>query len=404
MLSDEDKIYNDEGVALEVEMRYKRETDEIFFRVEDISKTFSIENLHNVLINTGSSYEIDQDYTYFDCGNSPYAKIFLTFDGLLHYYYSAHNKLFQLKSWIRNVVIAKLGSFEKRQVAYSKILGVPIESALNTFNTCMIKIPAIYFFTLGFVRDLRHEMNICDTYSDNMMVCIYGRSISIVRRTGDHEKFYASCASVQLRLKYMAYITSEFLVDAEADIRKFVATTECQFLHNSESEMVIVDKQLLKDFGTQYEKLSQTYTERVNTHIDKMVKKCATNCADVQMIHDEQIRKLENLLTDERRENKCMREQCNSNNYKNWISKAEHDKSISDIKLSVMEHESKWRESLAEAHRETARLEEQLANIQQTWEMKQQLTEERHKNEIFALKYQILEQQCEFLRLKVSNT
>lgn len=376
LLSDEDKIYNDEDVALEIEIRYKRETDEIFFRVEHISKTLGVENLHVSLLHAESSYEIDQDYTYFDCGGSPYAKIFLTFDGLLRCYYSAHNKLHRLKTWIRDVVIAKLGSLEKRQVTYSKILGVPIESALNTFNTCMVKIPAIYFFTLGFVRDLRHEMNISDTYDGNMIVCIYGRSANIVRRTDDHKKFYASLASVQLRLKYMAYITSEFLAEAEADIREYVANTKCQFLHKNETEMVIVDGQLLKDFGTQYEKLSQTYTERVNTHIDKRIKKCATDYTDIQMIHNEQIRKLENLLIDERRENKCMGKQYDCDEIVNL-------KALLD----------------AERHKNM-----QLEREKEVYEFNQQLTNERHKNEILSMENQMIKQQCDFLKKNVFNT
>lgn len=225
-------IMKNSKTILEIETRGKKNSKNIYFKVNDVVTAFDIPNLYTTLTNKNTCYEPDIHYVYFNCENV--------------------KKTTVVPSKITNST-NQMGTIEQKKSMFSKISGVPVDYVVEILDTNVNKIPALYLMTLGFVKDLRAEMNIDRKYDDSMIVCIYGRTDSITRRSNEHNNGYENLESAE------AYVDPLMLSKAETEVSNYVTSTNCRFLHETETEMFIVDEKQLKLFETQYENIAKKY-------------------------------------------------------------------------------------------------------------------------------------------------
>ena len=194
-LKDSEKFFDNKGKVLEIETRGERNEDNIYFKVKDVEKAFSIKRLDKKLITENTNYKENIDYKYFICKNVHNVDIqtkkiqFLTYEGILRVLFvSRNNKTTSFRKWATNTLFTvQLGTQEEKQILCDKILGNDIDASRKVIKSNNSSLSAIYLLTLGYVKDLKKEMNLKD-YNDDDIVCKYGRSDDLSRRLLEHKK------------------------------------------------------------------------------------------------------------------------------------------------------------------------------------------------------------------------
>jgi len=109
-LDDNEKFQDNDGNILDIETRGIRAPDKIYFKVKDISKSFDIDRLRDIVTLDHSSYKQNIDYKYFivqDFGKIN-KKLFLTYNGLLKVINTSRKKfnahtIYVLNKWLNKI-------------------------------------------------------------------------------------------------------------------------------------------------------------------------------------------------------------------------------------------------------------------------------------------------------------
>ena len=118
---------------------------------------------------------------------------------------SRTNIMTNFVKWATNILFTlQIGNTDQKHSLFNKILGTNAKIAENVLKSSTSTIPCVYFFTLGYVKDLREKMKIDNKYKDDQIVSKFGRTISIVRRIPEHETTFGKMAD--LKLKYYSFI------------------------------------------------------------------------------------------------------------------------------------------------------------------------------------------------------
>jgi hypothetical protein len=204
--------------------------------------------------------------------NKIYKSYYFTYTGLIRCLYvskSKHAESFQ--QWANKILFThQFGSTEEKQNLSSKLLGVHANTIREVFNTSTKAVPCVYLFTLGTVKDLRKSMNLAKTYTDDMIICKYGRTDSLERRASEHNRTFSKIKNVNLCLKYYAYIDPQFASNAETDIADYFQDINANITYENLKELVILSpKQFEKSIKQQHTNLSTMYAG----HISDLLKK-----------------------------------------------------------------------------------------------------------------------------------
>jgi hypothetical protein len=279
-LDDNEKFTDDQGNVMEIETRGKRQHNSIYFRVRDIVNGFKIERLHSVLIDKKTQYEEHIDYEYFyvrsrvaDVKKARKHKrvLFLTYVGILRVLFiskSGNTKCFV--TWATEKLFTiQMGTAKQKQTLASKVLGVSAQAVREVFRTSSTTIPSIYLFVLGTVKQLRDTMHIDPRYPDDALICKYGFTIDLPRRTAEHTKTYGAIQGVELSLKHHSYIDPMYISQAESDLTEFFEALDIRFKYEKYDELVIIRPNLFKMIASQYKHLTDAYAG----HIKDMIKR-----------------------------------------------------------------------------------------------------------------------------------
>ena len=338
ILNDEEKFKDDDGNVLEIETRGVRDRKGIYFKVKDVSEALNIKHLQTLIIDKNSSYTNNTDYKYFvcckkinNCSTTNKKKVvdvdkelFLTYIGILRVLFvSRNNKTSHFINWMADTLFtAQLGTTEQKQELFSKLLGVSANAVKEVFKTSATTIPCVYLFTLNTVKELRQNMDIDNKYNDDMIVCKYGFTADLPRRTGEHMKTYGCIKNVDLKMKYYSYVDPMYISEAESDIRDFFTALEICFEYKTYNELVIIKPDLWKTVENQYKQISNAYAG----HIKNIIKELE----DLKKLNklNEEIHK--NKLNDEIHKNKLIEE-----THKNDLLKK--DLEIMQIRVQMLE-------------------------------------------------------------------
>jgi hypothetical protein len=277
VLDEEEKFRNVEGKTFEIETRGKRNSKSVYFLANDILDAFEIRNLKNSLTHKDGGYIKNTHYKYFISNENENFKndtgkkqMYITYKGMLKILFSCSSgNAGSFVDWATETLFtAQMGTKEQKDKLVSKILGVSAEAVKEVFGSSSTSVPCVYLFTLNTVKKLRKGMNIPEKYPDNALVCKYGYTKDLPRRTSEHIKEYGKIKNVNLNLKHYSYIDPQYISNAESDICDFFGALDIGLKYKNYDELVIIKPSLLKTVDRQYKQLSNAYAG----HIKDMIK------------------------------------------------------------------------------------------------------------------------------------
>lgn len=280
-LDDEEKFKDANGNIVEIETRGTRNHDDIYFKVKDVSGAFEMNSLYTTIINDKCGYTLNKDYKYFICDilhnikknvnkKTVTKELFLTYAGILRVLFASRSgKVNEFIKWATETLFTvQMGNENQKQQLVSNILGVTAQAVREVFKASAKCMPCVYLFSLGTAKDLRKSMNIDAKHADDVMICKYGYTIDLSRRTSEHIKTFDSINGVDLKLKHYSYIDPMYCSNAETDIKDHFNALDIGLKFKDMDELVAIRPQLLKTTETQYRQISEAYAG----HMKDMIK------------------------------------------------------------------------------------------------------------------------------------
>ncbi len=277
ILTEDEKMKDNEGNIMEIEVRGERKSKGCFFLVKDVMVAFDMKNLNTTIIDKKSNYSEKEDYVYFNCNiigknpnNSIKKELYLTYSGLLRVLFASHSKSAKkFVDWATETLFtAHLGTTKQKQRLASNLLGVDPMAVREVFNKTSTTMPCIYLFNLGSVKDLREKMNIDAKYADNMCVYKWGMTNDLFVRTDQHITTFLAL-NIEIKLARYNYVDPQYMAAAETDLKKMIKGYGFHFTFNTMSELAILNKKNLSEVEREYDRISKSYMGHVHELVSK---------------------------------------------------------------------------------------------------------------------------------------
>jgi len=243
---------------------------------------------------------VDEHYKIFyfpKCVPSTKKKIkelYLTYLGIL---FASHKVTAEkFVNWAtKTLFTAQMGTLSEKTKLAGNILGVSPKAVKEVFNKTAKKIPCIYLFSIGKVKDLRKTLKIEKRYEDEDYVYKWGMSEDLERRTKEHEKTYGKMKGVLLELVLFAMIDQQYISEAETKIKHFFEDSEMKINNSIYKELAVIPKNKMRLIKGQYEMVSTMYLG----HISELINKIKEKDNEIKIIKNEcenKILKMENEI------------------------------------------------------------------------------------------------------------
>lgn len=308
-LTDDEKIKDDNGDIHEIEVRGTRHYNNIFFNGKNVASLLQMKFLIKTLKDSRNefTYEEGVDYKMLKCADGT-EELYLTYLGMLRVFFVSRNKNAQnFVGWMSNLLfLAHLGTPEEKKEICSKIMGISLDTLKTALKASTKDMSCVYLYTLGKVKDLRESMTIANDYGDEMIVCKYGNSTDLHRRTVEHSATYGAIPNVDLKLKLYTPVDPEYVFDAENDLKNTFQSMNAELKFKNYVELVVVKPTSMKTIEAQYEMLGKMYsgynkdviiqTEKMKTMHEKIETEIRNECIIIKKNCDMELMKMRNEL------------------------------------------------------------------------------------------------------------
>ncbi|AEX62190.1 hypothetical protein c7_R1328 [Megavirus courdo7] len=288
-LTKKEKMKDNSGNIIEIEVRGTRDHDNCYFRVSDVAVGFGMKDLHATIIHTNRGYKdvIHYRYFYFDKNRTSSSenkkvknkkplskKLFLTYLGLLKVLFASRNKTVgNFLNWAtKTLFTAHLGTQDQKNELSSKLMGISANIVKEVFSTTSSTLPTIYLFSIGRVKDLRATLKIDKKYHDDDIVCKGGETIDLTRRINEHNTTYGKLPGANLCLKWHNYIDPQYTSKAETELFMLLDKLGHKMDHSKYNELIIFprDKKAGNFIIDQFKNVSNKYLGHVKVLVDKI--------------------------------------------------------------------------------------------------------------------------------------
>jgi hypothetical protein len=345
-LGKREKLRDNKGKIIEIEVRGSREYNNCFFKGSDVAEAFDMKKqLWRNISRQNSVYIEGQHYRYFmvDDNSQKTVKnqkckqvkeLFLTYLGLLHaLFLSKNNRVSLFLDWAtKTLFTAHLGTKEDKRKLSSELMGISVNALKEVFNKTSSKLPVVYLFAIGTVGQLRVPLEIDNKYADNLIVCKGGETNDIMRRTKEHESNYGTLPGSNMGLLWYNYIDPQYVTKAETEILQIMKQMNFLMEHKQHNELIVFSskKELIK-IQDQFDMVTKKYMGHVEelqkklTELENKIAHKDEKIADLQREHEKEMshmkEKLADLQKDHEKELRYLKK-----DHKNEISllKAEH--------------------------------------------------------------------------------
>lgn len=287
-LKDEEKFKDNNGNVIEIETRGERKHDNIYFKVKDVANSFDMPKVQDVIIDATKSYSELIDYKYFICENptnsgkktskitdnksSIKKELFLTYQGMLRLLFvSRNNKTSHFIKWVTETLFTvQMGTAQQKEELVATVMGVSARVIKEVFNTATNSLPCVYLFTLNTVKNLRTSMKLDTRYDDDSVVCKYGFTKDLSRRTGEHIDTFKKIPNTELKLKYYSYMDPQYISKGESDIRLFMNGLKINTSYENMEELVVIPKDLMQLVEHQYTMIGRNYMGHISELVTRI--------------------------------------------------------------------------------------------------------------------------------------
>ncbi|AVL93363.1 hypothetical protein mvi_3 [Megavirus vitis] len=287
-LTKKEKMKDNSGNIIEIEVRGTRDHDNCYFKVYDVARGFGMKQLNNIIIKSnGYINNIHYKYFYFDKNRTSSSenkkvknkkplskKLFLTYLGLLKVLFASRNKTVgNFLNWAtKTLFTAHLGTQDQKNELSSKLMGISANIVKEVFSTTSSTLPTIYLFSIGRVKDLRATLKIDKKYHDDDIVCKGGETIDLTRRINEHNTTYGKLPGANLCLKWHNYIDPQYTSKAETELFMLLDKLGHKMDHSKYNELIIFpkDKKAGNFIIDQFKNVSNKYLGHVKVLADKI--------------------------------------------------------------------------------------------------------------------------------------
>jgi hypothetical protein len=301
LLEDDEKLKDEKGDVVEIEVRGERDWEKIWFKASDVGRMLEYidGDIINILTIKTSSFKQDEDYKTFiqerpilnrslpNKGNP--TTIYLSYQGLVRLLMIRRHPIANhFQKWALNTLfIHQFGTTEQKEELGADLLGIDLHTLRSVFKIFVDKIPCLYLFYLGNAEDLRE--NIPNGLESRCKMYKYGFTHDLERRTHEHKKSYGE----RITLVHFVYIDPKYLSKAETSFKeKIQAFTDLKNngmrpnskLDISRKEIISYDDAFqgmihsnLRDIGEIYSGMLKEYQHKLellkvdNKHKDEML-------------------------------------------------------------------------------------------------------------------------------------
>ena len=274
-LTNEEMFKDTDGKCINIEVRGEREHNKCYFKVKDVSLGFDMPNLYITLINKDNGYSVGNHYKYFTNKilinsekNVSKKELYLTYNGMLKVLFTSRTgnaELFQ--NWATETLfIHQMGSTEQKQTLATSLLGVNIQTIKQVFNSASNKTPTVYLFYIGKAKKL-----INDNYNDDDILCKFGCTDDIARRTTEHNRTYKKLYNLDSDIELLMYsiIDPQYIFDAENNIRGYFRNNKIN--NDDKTELIVINKNNMDQIKQHYKMMQNSYIGRYEEMNKKIV-------------------------------------------------------------------------------------------------------------------------------------
>lgn len=323
-LDNTEKFVDIDGNVLDIEIRGSKNIDNIFFRVVDVQEKFNIRSniydsfckskerqdncwVHKIhFVRFFISSDIYGVYPSTNKNNTKY--IYLTYKGLIKLLYVSRSKNAEhFQDWSNKILFThQFGSKEEKTLLASSLLGVDTNAVKEVFRADTNTLPCVYLFSLNQAKELRESMNLGESIKDDSIVCKYGFTNNISRRTSEHLSKFGKINGCSLRLRYYSYVDPQYLSQAETDISDFMKFSNFKIEYFNNEEIVVIPKEHMKIVEKQYHQISKSYMGHIAELVTK-IKNMESQLELQKLNYENELVKKEIDLQKERYEKELLR-------------------------------------------------------------------------------------------------
>ena len=322
-LEDNEKFIDDNGKVLNIEVRGERHYKKCYFKVNDVSREFEMENLDAVLLHKDKGYEVNKHYKIFliqiqTNGQSQTSKItlkktlFLTYNGMIRVLFCSRNKNAEkFQDWAtERLFTLQMGSDDQKDELVAEIKGITSKTVKNMFAKSN-SFSCVYLYKLNTVKELRDVLDLKSDIQiqDDAIVCKFGQTEDFERRTKEHERDYGKMQNVQLELLNFVYVDPKYTHDAENDLKSYFTDFGMKLDIKGRSELVVIQPHIMKQVKKKYEQINSIYAGR-NIELCQQVKDLKHDLERLEEKHQFEIKQYELEIVNLKNDN---------NNYKESI-------------------------------------------------------------------------------------
>lgn len=306
-LNNFEKFVDVDGNILDIEIRGNKSIDNIYFKVVDVQEKFNINDIYdsfkksikrqdNCWINKVHYVfffiSSDRDIVPVSTNKNNTKYLYLTYKGLTKLLYVSRSKNAEhFQDWSNKILFTyQFGSKEEKRELASSLLGVDANSVKEVFRSDTNTLPCVYLFSLNLVKELRESMNIDSSIKDDSIVCKYGFTNNLSRRTSEHLLKFGKINGCSLRLKYYSYVDPQYLSQAENDISDFMKFSNFKIQYVNNEEIVVIPKEHIKIVEKQYQQISKSYMGHV-TELVNQIKELSTQNELQKLTYENELQK-----------------------------------------------------------------------------------------------------------------
>ncbi len=313
-LNDHEKFHDNNGNIIDIETRGIRQSDKIYFKVNNVAKSFNINRLRDIIIDENKSYINNKDYKYFICVNPTSSgiqtnkcvhikpsiikkELFLTYEGILRVLFTTrNNKTTKFIKWATQILFSiQMGTDEQRDKIVSNIKGVSYETIQELFSINARALPCVYLTSFNTVDKLKDIMNLNNKYSNSDIVYKFGLTKSFEKRKNGHKSEYKELEDyIDMKLVYYTYIDPLYISQAETELKNLL--NDYKFEWNKHDELLIIPNNMLKfikkiyeNIGMKYSGHTQEFMNKIN-ELERIIDNLKTNNKYKEIIYEEKLK------------------------------------------------------------------------------------------------------------------
>lgn len=301
-LTDEEKFHDTDGNIIEIETRGEKERNKIFFKVKDVSKSFHMKRLQDIILNNNSNYKINKHYKHFiqndpkNYGDTTIKKrLYLTYKGLLRVLFASNaERAEKFQDWAEERLFTiQMGTKEAKEVLGTEILNIKIENYRAVFGKYSQGFPCIYLLSLGKVSELRETFGISAEINGDLTVYKYGFTCDIKRRLGEHNNDYGKLKNVNVELELFNYIDLKHTAEAEADIRDIFEAYDNVLDVSGRNELVALNTKQFDRIKKEYVRTGKEFAGATKELQDE-VARLKTEIIEMKLKHQLEVQEYKN--------------------------------------------------------------------------------------------------------------